>query len=340
METGEDIFDRDAVIAFYKDVLNNLLPNARHQALRFFGAAEAKRASHIDLDLISTNELNRGSAYFYKKQYSFIHYTTLPVLLNIIKEKKIRLYNLNGMDDQEEFVVPLKHLNKKISDYEIDEIKKRIFCFSMCEADLESKEQTLPMWRSYAQDGQGVGVVFSMNKRFAKDWVHSMLSKVYYDPRHLQKFIKAQELYKSFTSKYNLHINNFDEMFYRYFAFHKNKIYSNEKEVRLIYCEGFGSLDLPNVHVDITKKNSKTTFVELDLEWEWGEEKRKWILSQKIEPKNVRPIIFMDKIFFGYRISNNAKYEIADVIMENAKNYKHKPKIVNSSLQEYFEFKK
>ena len=156
MPTEEDIFDRDAINTFYKEVLHTLLPNARHQALSFFGAAETKRASYIDLDLIVTNELNKGSGYFYNKQYSFVHYTSVPALLNIIKEKKIRLYNLNGMDDQEEFIVPLKHLDRKLSDYETGEIKKRIFCFSMCEVDIEFNEQSLPMWRSYSQDGQGV----------------------------------------------------------------------------------------------------------------------------------------------------------------------------------------
>ena len=50
----------------------------------------------------------------------------------------------------------------------------------------------------------------------------------------------------------------------------------------------------------------------------------------------VRPVISIDKIIFGYRIANNAKYEIAEVIQKLTADYKKKPDIVNSRMQEQF----
>ncbi len=99
MDEKDSVFDHDAIKHFYHDVLNQLLPNARHKSLGHFGSPKTKRASQIDLDLADSNKINLNSKYFYTKKYTFIHYTSIPVLLNIIKEKKLRMYNLHGMDD-------------------------------------------------------------------------------------------------------------------------------------------------------------------------------------------------------------------------------------------------
>ena len=268
-----------------------MLPNGRHQSVSFFGAAETTRASQINIGLADSNEININSDYFYEKKHSFIHYTSVQTLLSILKEKKIRLYNLNGMDDKEEFELSLKYSNKKLPIYNVSEIKKRVFCLSMCKEELEINEESLSQWRSYAQDGYGVGIVFNFEKRYAKDWVHIMLSNVYYNQNRLDKFIEVERLYNQFKIAYNLAVTNFDEMFYRYYAFHKSQIYKSEKEVRLIYCQGFSYNDKPPIKYDINKALKETSYIELDLEWEWDEKTKSFILSQGIVPSNIRPII-------------------------------------------------
>lgn len=339
MTERESILDHDAIQHFVSDVLKKFLPNARYASAGYFGPAEATRASQIYMDLADSNEINVGSQYFYNRKYSFIHYTSIHALLNIIKEKKIRLYNLCGMDDKEEFQVPLNYSNKQLTDYKIKEIKRRIFCFSMCQTELETKEDSLPQWRSYAQDGQGIGIVFSFNKAFAKDWVHFMLSKVFYQTKNLDTFLKIENLYNDFKKKYELTISNFDEMFYKYFAFHKSKIYSSEKEVRLIYCEGFHDYNEPPIKVDVNKNNKKTSYIELELEWSWDEKAKEFILKQGIEPKNIRPVVLIDKIIFGYRLDNSTKWDLAEICNEHLKQFRRKPVIEDSSLFRYFKGK-
>lgn len=339
MNNTESIIDRDAIDHFVSDVLKQFLPNARYASAGYFGPAEATRASQISMGLADSNQINVGSQYFYNRKYSFIHYTSIQALLNILKEKNIRLYNLCGMDDKEEFEIPLKYSSKRLTDYEVKEIKKRIFCFSMCQTDLETKEDSLTHWRSYAQDGQGVGIVFSFNKSFAKDWVHFMLSKVFYHAKSLETFLKIEALYNEYKVKYDLTISNFDEMFYKYFAFHKSKIYSSEREVRLIYCQGFNHYNQPPIKVDFNRNNKKTSYIELELEWSWDEKTIKNILEQGIEPKNIRPIVSLDKIFFGYRLSNSAKWDLAEVCNEHLKQFTKKPLIEDSSLFTHFKDK-
>lgn len=339
MHHTESILDHEAIDYFISNVLKPFLPNARYASAGYFGPAESTRASQINMDLAYSNEINVGSKYFYNGKYSFVHYTSIPSLLSILKDKKIRLYNLFGMDDKEEFEIPLNYSNKKLSDYEIKEIKKRIFCFSMCQTEIERKEESLPQWRSYAQDGQGVGIVFSFNKKNANDWVHFMLSKVYYHTKSLDTFLQVENLYNEFRTKYDLTISNFDEIFYRYFAFHKSRIYNSEKEVRLIYCQGFHQYNEPQIKVDVTRTNKKTSYVELDLEWSWDEKTKEFITKQGIEPKNVRPIVTIDKIIFGYRLSNAAKWDLSEVCHEHLKSFTKKPIIENSTLVSHFKNK-
>ena len=157
-----------------------------------------------------------------------------------------------------------------------------------------------------------------------------MLSKVYYDQKHLAKFLKVESLYEQFKSKYKMSISNFDEMFYKYFAFHKSPIYRSEKEVRLVYCEGFHSYNNPPIKVDVTKQYKKTTYIELDLEWEMPEKFR------KLNFKNIRPIITLDKIILGYRLSNTAKWDLAEVFNTHLKQFKKQPQIIDSPLFNHF----
>jgi len=336
MKSQKSIFDKKAIKHFYKDVLHHLLPKARHQSIGYFGPAEATRAGNMRIDLAETNDINIGSPYFYTKPYSFIHFTSVPVLIHILKSKKLRLYNLRGMDDKLEFTIPLYSNGKTLSEYEISEIKKKIFCLSMCQTSLEDRSQSLSAWREYGDKGNGVGMVLSFEEKFKTNWVNFMLSQVCYTKTSHQKFQALRNLYKEFSIKYNLTINNFDEIMYKYFAFHKHRIYKDEKEVRLLYCEGTSYIDEPPIHYDINRKNQKTSYIELDLEWDWTQKQREFIMKQGITPHMVRPIISIDKIIFGYRISNHAKYEIADVIQELSKDYKKKPVIVNSKLQDQF----
>ncbi len=209
----------------------------------------------------------------------------------------------------------------------------------MCETNIEFNSENLPIWRSYGQDGNGVAIVLSFNKRFVRDWLHIMLSKVYYNPRYFEKILKINDGYAAFKAKYNLTINNFDELFYRYFAFHKNKIYSDEREVRLIYCQGFNSYDEPPIKWDINRRNEKTSYIELDIEWQWDEKTKAFVIQQGIEPKNIRPLISIDKVIFGYRLSSNAKWEISDVISMEVKNCKKAFQVIDSPLNKFFRSK-
>lgn len=161
-----------------------------------------------------------------------------------------------------------------------------------------------------------------------------MLSKIHHANTTHRKFQAIDEMYNEFKVKYNFTVNSFDNILYKYFSFHKYNRYNVEKEVRLIYWQGLSHYDKPAAHVDVNKKNEKTSFIELELEWDWTKKQRESFEEDGKSLPMVRPVINFDKIIFGYRIANNAKYEMAEVIQELTKNYRKKPDILNCRVQE------
>jgi hypothetical protein len=67
-------------------------------------------------------------------------------------------------------------------------VKENVFCFSMSEYNNETNKNNLGLWRSYAQDGKGVGIVFSIERNKMEDWQNYTLSKVYYKYKDLAKY--------------------------------------------------------------------------------------------------------------------------------------------------------
>jgi hypothetical protein len=50
----------------------------------------------------------------------------------------------------------------------------------------------------------------------------------------------------------------------------------------------------------------------------------------------LRPIISIDKIILGYRIANQAKYEINEIVEKLTADFTTKPEIIDSNLKAQF----
>lgn len=336
MGNNDSIIDQNAVEHFHSDVIHYLLPNARHKSTFYFGGADVIRASNIKIDLADANAINEGSPYYYNNDYKFIHYTSVSSLINILRNKSLRLYDLSGMDDQLEFEVPLKYLEKKLSEYDIKSIKSKIFSLSMCELGLETKQQSLQAWQKYGNNGSGVGVVLNFNKEHCNEWINFMLSKVFYTEASMKKLRHVEKLYDKFKKDYNLTVNNFEQILFKYYAFHKHKIYSAEREVRLIYNQGFNHYDSPKCFYDINNHFNKTSFIELELEWDSDNKFKDKFLAEGLKVPMIKPFITVENILLGYRLSNKAKYELFEVIADLTKTYKLRPKVEPCKYDDYF----
>jgi hypothetical protein len=178
--------------------------------------------------------------------------------------------------------------------------------------------------------------VFSFNKNEASSWVHYMLSQVHYSEKRLQIFKEVAQLYQIFKAKWQMSITEFDRMFYKYYSFHKNKIYTDEREVRLLYNTGFDRYDRATVEFDVNRNGEMTSYIELPIEWAWPAEKRAFHKSQGYKLPNVVPIVKLEKIVFGYRLDNKVKWNTCDVLRELFKKYKHSPTMIESTLTPSF----
>lgn len=322
---------------YFKILKKHLLPNLRWKSMSNGGR---------DFKLADTFDVYEKSRYFYTGSHLFLHFTTIPNLINILREKKIRLYSLAAMDDKDEFSGSFRKLDTEVGDWQIDEMKKSVFVLSMCEYAVEKEKESLNLWREYGDDGNNVALVFKIKSQLRNNWVHYILSKIYYEQDDLKPFIDTASEIKEYEDAKNFTETHFHIAFYRLFAFHKQSIYKHEREVRLLYSEGFYERDREKAKPDF-KNNKNTQYVERELEWEPDEDllkrietNREFSDKKKISKivHNLFPHITIEKILFGYRISNDKKWELIETIrqvMEN-RGYKKMPTLDYSSLYEYF----
>ncbi|NLJ82236.1 MAG: hypothetical protein GX330_03825 [Bacteroidales bacterium] len=327
--------DTEKVELFISKVIRkNILPNAILESSFAMGAMHVKKFKHASVGSLTTFENYRESNYCYEGTYKFIHYTNVQNLTSIIREKKIRLYDLRGMDDKDEFDFGYTKVLKKDPLQNLIELKKHVFCLSMCKYELENKEQSLNMWRQFGGDGHGVGIVLKFSKQNRYKWVNYILSQMYYGESCLEPLHNTYEKYKEFSKKNDFIVRNFEHLLCKLFCCHKQHIYKNEKEVRLIYSKDFSVYPLDNVKTDLNNKAIATSYHELELEWDkWKQYPDKY----KKRGKTVYPQVTIDKIVFGYRISDEMKENIIKTLGAYRKNYRSFPTFEDSPLRKYFQ---
>jgi len=189
---------------------------------------------------ISTNVRASEKNYDYEntrysfKENKFIHFTSLKVLFSIIREKSLRLYNLNNSSDKHEYTYSVNKFRafyerkgwdeKRIIDY-LNGIKDDSFILSCASTnDVESKEH----WKRYADNGNGVAIEFEiMNNPLV--WEGWYCSKVRYGELDDWDKFTDQVIQLGENSKYL-----YDFYFDQILCLHKDPSFSEEKEIRIL----------------------------------------------------------------------------------------------------------
>jgi hypothetical protein len=327
----------DEKIKLFMDrvVKEHLLPNAKYGSASALGSAGVEKFNYANIDLSDSFKVYRKSKYYYEGNYRFIHYTSIQKLLSIVRDKKLRMYDLRGMDDKDEFGFAFKSVLRD-SEHIIETIKPKVFCLSMCEYEVEEKKKSLNLWRQFGADGYGAGIVIEFNKKDRREGFRYMLSKVHYGERYLDKLKTTKAAYEAFKKEYTFKVQNVDEFFYKLFCFHKQDIYREEQEVRFLYNEGFSYYDKESELLDMSGKLKLTSYHELAVEddrWEIdkGDDRK---LHERM--KRIFPYVTIKAIVLGYRLSDNQKRQIVDALQPYLGKYKQKPEIIRSRLQEHF----
>ncbi len=171
------MIDRKKIDLFFNDVLRkNLLPRMEYKGGHVFGSANIDEHNYASIYLPTEYGEYEQSKYYHTGDYKFIHFTSPHKLLSIVREKRLRMYDLESMDDKDEFDFANKALDLNGDPYKVSMIKRRIYSLSMCRFELETKEKSLSMWRQFGQDGNGVGLVLRFSKSNRNHWRNFVLS--------------------------------------------------------------------------------------------------------------------------------------------------------------------
>lgn len=278
---------------FQEEVLKQLLPNGKLNGMTGLYSAESKTIP-LKVEILSRNELLKGSKYYYNQNQSFAHYTSIHSLISMIQEKGIRMYNLLNSNDPQEYNFASNTL--RLSNVH----KEKTFIFSMTET-LDNEEDPV-MWRLYGNNGQGCVIIFEQTNNSNK-FFNFHLSKVYYnDKDDIDTFFSNAEKFED-TNPVQLKID-----LSRLIGFHKEDIWKLENEVRLLaYFENQLKTKSPreNINVDLNRRNERVEYNSLSL-------------NQK-DFNDLIPCFVIKKIILGYNVGNVdiVKKTIKELLIKN-----------------------
>lgn len=245
----------------------------------------------INCEIPINNSQLINSKYYYEGEKKFIHYTKIENLLSIIREKGVRMYNLNNSNDPQEFNFAAEIL--KLENNQIDNGKKNIFSFSMSEINSEYEGENPIMWRLYGNNGYGCAIIFEIVNN-PKDWNYFHLSKIYYNEKDdIELFYEKSNVFQNkypVSLKYDLS---------RLITFHKDSIWKIENEIRLIgyFKDIFNPKPLSeNIFFDLNK-TKETSYNFLPLVYNKNDN-----IENHLAKTN--PLLKISKIILGYNINN------------------------------------
>lgn len=222
------------------------------------------------------------------------HYCSLDSFFNIVKTKKIRLYDLTLMNDPSEvFFRKVDFFQKLLKDYELDPFEFKIdynghsiglkdylapsqFDYSLTAGGnnnvlllalcLSKDEDNLVQWRLYADEGFGVCLGFKEKSLNDYRTLHENFSfeKIEYVDNILLEIErkaniilnKIKNLYQNDkTELMNYRFNLMSEFYDDVYKYKVNS-YNFEKEVRLIYCNRSENI-IPNSKLSELSKLTK-----------------------------------------------------------------------------------
>ncbi|MBK7311936.1 MAG: DUF2971 domain-containing protein [Sphingobacteriaceae bacterium] len=314
---------------YFDEVLRPILPNVKKGGHSSWGNADGSNQS-VQMDLLGLAETYNQSIYCYSGPLTFIHYTSIDSIINILNTGSIRLYDLNNMTDPNEMNYAFNHIAEEINHDKVKNLKSQIFSFSFCKYNATDLLDDFEMWRLYGLDGNGIGLVFSIDQNNRDTWHHCILSEILYGENKKKSLLEFRERDKAFKEKYknDITLENTHELALAMASLHKDDIFINEKEVRLLWTTKANNKIWHDHDTDydiyetLNKDGDKTHYFNLKLyspnlfqelrkkEAESSEYPQAFAKFTKLH----RPKIQIDKIILGYRIKNENLFKVSELL--------------------------
>lgn len=225
-----DLSDKtfELIAAYNKEVLHKCFPFAKFKEA---GSMTSNNIPPQTFNAVISNEgLFENTDYKFNPDTHFIHFTSLPVLSQILKSGFLRMSDFNCLLDKSEL-----HFGQKVfttrKDDELEKIKANIYSLSAC---LSSPNiiNNQHMWSQYAHKGMGCAIEY----KFVTTNIHNMVfGKVLYGKENLKNLQQLKKLNEQFKNEYDFEVTDLPMLLLKVSAFHKNIKYKNEQEVRLLF---------------------------------------------------------------------------------------------------------
>lgn len=246
---------------YEKSVLKKVLPNAHFKKTGFTLSGDLP-LKKFDA-LISSEKLFEETQYKFDESSSFIHFTSLPALSQILKSGFLRMSDFNCLSDKSEL-----HFASSIfsngENKKIEEAKTNIFCLSACLSRPEILDSQ-HMWNQYASKGMGCAIEY----KFTSTKIHNMIfGKVLYGKENLKNLRKLKKLDDAFKNEHDLEVTDLPVLLLKVSAFHKKISFKKENEVRLLFLnDGFFSKESihRNHYEDLYTDQQVRNFIRLPI---------------------------------------------------------------------------
>ncbi len=228
----------------YINGAKSILPLIKLSSLISFG--DPKNITSAEIELSTRNELIEPFIES-DKTSKFIHYTDIHSFCEIINSKHFRMYNCDNLNDPKEIEYGLKKFDLTLTAKQIEQYKRSHFVFSSCKYNDDNSDD-FNMWRFYGNNGNGVGIVFSLefdNDDYQSEGIY--VGDVNYgnENEKLNQFKKYIQFHNAFNLEYEL-FKNTPNLFPLISGFFKDDIWSLEKESRIFstcYIDENGEID-------------------------------------------------------------------------------------------------
>lgn len=253
------------------------------------------------------------------KTNSFIHYTSIPALIEIFNAGNLRMFNCHNLNDPYEIEHGLNLFGLTLSTHEINIFKRNHFVFSACE--YEENRDDFNMWRFYGDSGKGAGIVFEIeygDEDYKNSGVH--IGKVQYGENNesIDLLKKYFTFHSEFDKEHHLFQSSLPNLFPLICSFFKNEIWQIEKEIRIvanckmidnytaddvIFGNNFNTHLKETLKTTLNKKSELVSYLELPI--------------KAIEnPKSTElcPKIVIKKIVLGYDVSETMKASVVSLV--------------------------
>lgn len=285
---------------FRKEVLPKLLDKQKKPIISSYGSSLSGNDYSFSWDF---NSLLEYSSEFIPSGNLFCHFTDLRALHSIINSQSIRLYDMNSMNDPNEFSYIASQFNYNTN--QLKAFKRRSYIFSMSDSTVLNSDNILNMWRLYGKEGSGCIIEFEIanpNNSFAKINV----AKINYKSPDFEKYHKAVE---RFQKKYSVSVDS-RRLVQQLACLYKKPLYKLEDETRLIGT----NLDLPPESYTLS---NKLTRIKYDFD-KTGETNSYYELPLYVKHNNF-PLLRINKIQIGFKYSepkfNRIKKHLFDMFL-------------------------